>query len=352
MSFPFLQPYTGLGNSLQTAQAGGAAAVGGWVELGRTTLGSAGDTIDVSSLPNKRYYMLLRNNIASGAVRTGLRLGYTTIDTGSNYVHRRSVNGASDQTNVNHNRIVGDTDIVGHDFNVEYIANLSGKEKLVQLNQVVQNTAGAGTAPSRTEQVGKWINTSNPIDIIQSYNAETGDFNTGSEIVVLGWDPADTHTTNFWEELADASWSSGQTMDSGSFTSKKYLYVQYYVKSSGLCRDTIRFNNDTGNNYSKRKSDEGGSDSTTTSNAEIRSQGNRYNISYGSFFVVNNSSNEKLVIGNFVGQNSSGAGAANAPSRTEAVGKWANTSSQISSVQIYDITTNFTGGQIKVWGSN
>jgi hypothetical protein len=141
-------------------------------------------------------------------------------------------------------------------------------------------------------------------------------------------------------------------MDSGSFTSKKYLYVQYYVKSSGLCRDTIRFNNDTGNNYSKRKSDEGGSDSTTTSNAEIRSQGNRYNISYGSFFVVNNSSNEKLVIGNFVGQNSSGAGAANAPSRTEAVGKWANTSSQISSVQIYDITTNFTGGQIKVWGSN
>jgi hypothetical protein len=43
MSLPFMQPYMGLGNSLQTAQAsaGGGGGIGGWVELGRTTLGSA-----------------------------------------------------------------------------------------------------------------------------------------------------------------------------------------------------------------------------------------------------------------------------------------------------------------------
>jgi hypothetical protein len=32
---------------------------------------------------------------------------------------------------------------------------------------------------------------------------QAGTFNTGSQkLVVLGWDPADTHTSNFWEELA------------------------------------------------------------------------------------------------------------------------------------------------------
>jgi hypothetical protein len=35
----------------------GGGGVGGWVELGRTTLGSAGDSISVASLPDKRYYM-------------------------------------------------------------------------------------------------------------------------------------------------------------------------------------------------------------------------------------------------------------------------------------------------------
>ena len=34
--------------------------VGGWKEVGRTTLGSAGTTIDVSSLPDKRYLMMVR----------------------------------------------------------------------------------------------------------------------------------------------------------------------------------------------------------------------------------------------------------------------------------------------------
>jgi glycerate kinase len=59
MSLPFMQPYMGLGNSLQTAQGGAAGGtVGGWVELGRTTLGSALDTIiEFASLADKRYYM-------------------------------------------------------------------------------------------------------------------------------------------------------------------------------------------------------------------------------------------------------------------------------------------------------
>ena len=35
------------------------AVSGGWKEVGRTTLGSANQFIDVESLPDKRYYMML-----------------------------------------------------------------------------------------------------------------------------------------------------------------------------------------------------------------------------------------------------------------------------------------------------
>ena len=78
MSFPFVQPYFGLGNSLQTAQAGGAAGVGGWVELARTTLGSSNANINISSIPDKRYYMLLSDIDLTGAGTVKFKLYWTT----------------------------------------------------------------------------------------------------------------------------------------------------------------------------------------------------------------------------------------------------------------------------------
>jgi hypothetical protein len=74
----------------------------------------------------------------------------------------------------------------------------------------------------------------------------------GSEVVVLGWDPADTHTSNFWEELAsvDSRWSS--KLSSGTFTAKKYLWVQCYIHRTSSVERKIfdyTFNNDTGSNY-------------------------------------------------------------------------------------------------------
>ena len=146
-----------------------SGSVGGWKELDRFKLGSAGDTITVSNLPNKRYYMLLRNNINSGNVRTGLRLGNGSIDAGSNYSARRSGNGGGDQDNVSISRIVGDEDGSVIDFNVEYLTNVSGKEKLLLRQQVTQQAEGSTNAPKRYEMVAKWSIANNPvIDTIQS----------------------------------------------------------------------------------------------------------------------------------------------------------------------------------------
>ena len=41
---------------------------------------------------------------------------------------------------------------------------------------------------------------------VEVVNTNAGSFDSGNEVVVLGWDPADTHTDNFWEELVDTYW--------------------------------------------------------------------------------------------------------------------------------------------------
>ena len=356
MSFPFVQPYFGLGNSLQTAQgAAGGGAVGGWVELARTTLGSAGDTIDVTSLPDKRYYMVLKDfNSTGGTIDQYTRMGNSSIDTGSNYARRMESNGGSDSTSTNatyindfYNRTTASK------FYVCYISNLSSKEKLYQGHVAETNTAGAGNAPDRQQVAGKWANTSNPMDRIRSYNnSGTGDYAIGSEIVVLGWDPADSHTTNFWEELADVTLgSSATTLSSGTFTAKKYLWFQTYVKSGNMDY-RITFNGDSGSNYATRWCHDGGSDSTSTSAAfNYLSPAGASTPRFTNTFMINNASNEKLGISHVAIQNT--AGASNAPKRDEVVHKWANTSAQITSLTVAaSINTLSAGTRIKVWGSD
>jgi len=69
-------------------------------------------------------------------------------------------------------------------------------------------------------------------------------------------------------------------------------------------------------------------------------------------FIINNSSNEKLVISHTVQQNT--AGAANAPRRIENVGKWANTSNQITEIDIDNTGAGSydTNSKLRVWGSD
>tara|TARA_R110002073_G_scaffold119381_1_gene260609 strand:+ start:973 stop:2055 length:1083 start_codon:yes stop_codon:yes gene_type:complete len=335
----------------------GDAVTGGWKELGRTTLGSTGDTMDVSSLADKRYYMVLGNAINTGGViDINQRFGSTTIDTGNNYARRQSINGGSDGTSASRSNVDSSIDGAVNHFMVSYIANKSDKEKLVQSSYTEGNATGSGSAPERSETVGKWANTSNPIDIMRLYNTQAGDYATGSEAVVLGWDPADTHTTNFWEELADVTLSSASdTLSSGTITAKKYLWVQTYVKAvSGTAEPDMRFNGDSGSNYADRYSINGGSDATGTSISQgVRGTGVAVSAFFNDF-IINNASNEKLVIRHITYVSTAGAGTA--PNRRETVGKWANTSNQITSIDWVENSGGAgqmdIGSFVKVWGSN
>jgi hypothetical protein len=353
MSLPFMQPYMGLGNSLQTAQggAGGGVSAGGWVELGRHVLGSTASEVFVDSLPDKRYYMVLYED--KGEASAQARLLRYNSDSGSNYANRVSTNGASDttqNTQTQHNGFNGNN--TTPQFNVWYIANLAGKEKLLTSQGVMQSNP-----PARVEYAGKWANTSdaiNRIGVIQN----AGVHGVGTTITVLGWDPADTHTSNFWEELASDDWVSGTSLPTVSFTAKKYLWVQFFtsggIGGDGANRVSVRVGNgsvDTGSNYAFRNSENGGTDSTETSTDRFLTHtGNKKNFT--NMFIVNNSANEKLAM--YHTSEGSGTGASSATSRIEGVGKWSNTSSQINRISVFDYTggNSFNAGTIKVWGSD
>ena len=330
-----------------------SGSVGGWVELGRTTLGSAGDTMAVSSFADKRYYMIMVDNTHSGAVGYLQYLGNGSADIAANYARRNSYNGGADGTAVSQTSMnVSGNGASFDSFEILNIANLSTKEKLVQAQTIYQSTAGAATAPNREEAVAKWVNTSNPLNYYSANNIDTGSFNTGSEVVVLGWDPTDTHTTNFWEELATTTISSAGELDTGSFDAKKYLYVQYHCNSTdgGF---GFRFNSDTATKYARRFSQNGATDQTELNYNMMRMIWSAANTYYGNMFIINNSANEKLVINNQVGVTATGAGTA--PYRWETAGKWITTGSQITSIQFLDhadASGYIDDGTVTVWGSD
>jgi hypothetical protein len=151
--------------------------------------------------------------------------------------------------------------------------------------------------------------------------------------------------------------SSNAIIDSGTITAKKYLWFQCYYKSTGGAgTGDLEFNGTAGAGtaYADRLSNNGGADGTSTSrpDIEVSAAGNTSNPKFINGFVINNSANEKLVISNSIEQNTAGAGYV--PQRREAVGKWAYTSGQITSVQITRSGAGSfdTGSILKVWGSD
>ena len=68
-------------------------------------------------------------------------------------------------------------------------------------------------------------------------------------------------------------------------------------------------------------------------------------------FIYNQSNKEKLVMSEAVSQSTAGS---NAPWRRELVGKWANTSSAITSVDMINPESGSfaAGSYLKVWGAD
>ena len=324
-----------------------------WKELGRTTLSSAGDTIAVSSFAAKDNLMILLHKINTGG---GVNPTVTfNSDGGSNYARRYSANGGNDTTNVNQTKLECTyTGATPTSYVVTPIINKSGKEKLLNFYDCEEGTAGAGNAPNRMEVVAKWANTSAQITSVSFGNDDSGDYAVGSEVVVLGCDNDEADTgTNFWQELANVELSAtANVIDSGTITAKKYLWIQFFKISSGDSNFYLEFNSDTGSNYARRYQGNGDSDGTNTSAAYLMpaQSGGDYDVLFNGH-IVNKSDKDKLLVGETMNANDEGAG--NYSFRREIVGKWTNTSSQITNIKIKTATNNFASGtRMVIWGSD
>jgi len=166
---------------------------GGWVELARTTLGSSSTTIDVSSIPNKRYYQVLVNTLGRTGLTTNnlFRFGSGSADSGTNYADRRSVDGGTEATTASQTNTFQALISANYfTFSNSYISNLPTKEKLILTHEIEQRTAGAGNAPRRCEINSKWVNTVDPIKSLDIINDGTADFDSGADAVVASVPPS------------------------------------------------------------------------------------------------------------------------------------------------------------------
>jgi hypothetical protein len=351
----------------RTTTAGIGKEVGGWVELGRHKLGSPANDWGVSGLADKRYLMLLYNETGHNGANGNGNIKYNA-DGGTSYASRLSNNGGTDWYPVNGTfaRFMNDTATGEPQFAVGYVGNLSTKEKLGMIQSVQQNATGVTTSsvPEREESVHKWTDVSEPINQVNIYDNGGNNSDTGSELVVLGWDPTDTHTTNFWEELASVDLTGGAaaTLSSGTFTAKKYLWVQYYTNSiASSTRPDLIFNSDTTSSYANRYNYNGTESVAPSENSHFAGVSANTNPFFANFFIINNAVNEKLSIGR--GISTGGSGADVAPvQRFELAQKWARTSgsgtgdasAQITKITLTnDASANFgTSTYLKVWGSD
>ena len=215
---------------LGTASVSGTTANTSWKELARATVGSGGATsTTTSAFTAKENMMILYQSFGADPY---LRVGYSSIDTGSNYAQRYSENGGSDGTHTSQslwyaNGGAGATGSEGV-FGVTEGINIAAQEKLFTLNSADNASGtGAGTAPGRYERAMKWTNTSNQINIVRMYHS-SGTMVEGSEVVVLGYDNDEADSgTNFWQELGTAT-ATGSEDKLSVAVDKKYLMFEMY----------------------------------------------------------------------------------------------------------------------------
>lgn len=155
-----------------------------WEELGRTTLGVAGDTVTVSGLATRKYLKVLFIGLNSGALTN--TFSFNNDRAGTTYTWRKDSSGA--ETNFTSNPFVV---IDSGSFNISAvmdIVNIATQEKPYLMQSLPMNSVGAGNTPGRIFLGGKWSNTSNAISRIDFVNTGAGDYAAGTELIVLGHD--------------------------------------------------------------------------------------------------------------------------------------------------------------------
>lgn len=159
-----------------------------WEELGRTTLGSAGDTITINPIAARKYLNIIFHIFSTGGAINGtLRFNN---DSGNNYSNDYSINygAATSVASTSGLAAVAATGTAGFHAGNFDVYNSLAQRKLVEGRGVNDANAGAASGSNSIEMVGKWDNTASQITRVDLVNGGAGDFAIGSQLIVLGHD--------------------------------------------------------------------------------------------------------------------------------------------------------------------
>jgi hypothetical protein len=148
-----------------------------------TTLGSAGDDMDITDLTANKFNQFMTHCIASGTIYAQCIFNNNTNTV---YASRFKVNGNFEYTDVSAT-LINLHDLNTDKFTIQYWCSISGEEKLGIIFTVESNTAGASNVPNRREEVSKFVPSPDAdITRIDINNLGSGNYATGSNLSALG----------------------------------------------------------------------------------------------------------------------------------------------------------------------
>jgi len=163
-----------------------------WAKNGTpNTLGSAGDTLQITDLTAKKFnvFMAFGFGDLAGTSNTGNNITFNG-NTNSVYATRYSLSGAADSTTTSQANIYTRGNRDYEFFEISYVCSISGEEKLMILFHADSSNSGAGTNPERTELVGKFVPSPDAditrIDYEESDEDGSAQYNTGSNLSAIG----------------------------------------------------------------------------------------------------------------------------------------------------------------------
>lgn len=172
----------------------------------------------------------------------------------------------------------------------------------------------------------------------------------------INWSATGVNAGIWWEELGRTTLGASADTLTVNIAARKYLMIMgVYASTGGTVDAGLRFNGDTANNYAYRFSGNGAADSASTSQNYMILSGITTVLKWDNFcgFFVNTASDEKM--GNMYRNSLGTTGAGTAPGRIEGSYKWANTSAQITSVTLVNLSGSgdyAIGTELVVLGHN
>lgn len=156
----------------------------GYREIARTTLASAGDTINVSDIPPRKYLRVIIHIIQSGTNDVFLTFN---SDSGNNYALSVSANFTSSAETTDNSELKLVSSGTAEDkFIVVDIINNASSDKFVIAHVLESGGGGSGTAPDSREIFGQWNNSVDSVDEINLANSDSGSYDSVSEAIVMG----------------------------------------------------------------------------------------------------------------------------------------------------------------------